>query len=108
MSRNALMSRVQAGSHEAVFWIDCGFYLMPVTLSKLSQFNVSMDSVKVVSPLDSMCNETNPVFESSEIPKLEEENEEEEKSYRRKQYRNFPCNFSVHSIIPWFLLYAFT
>lgn len=54
VSRQDLRSRVQAGSDERVQWIDCGFYLMPVTSSKLSQFGLSWHDVKVVDPLQSI------------------------------------------------------
>lgn len=91
VSRKAHMSYVEAGSDEIVCWIDCAFYLMPVTSSKLSQFNLSWDNVKVMNPLDSECTEINPVFESTEITKLES-----------------PCNLSLsHSMFTRFFFSAF-
>ena len=92
------MSRVQASSDEIVCWIDCGFYLLPMTSSKLSKFGLSWNDIKVVNPLNSECTKNDPVFESTEIPKLEEKNKEieeiEEIEEICKRKRNFPCNLS--------------
>jgi hypothetical protein len=68
-TRGALMSRVQLESNETVYWIDCGFYLLPVTSSKLSQFGLY--DVKSVNPLASKFTSYDPVFES--VGRLEDE-----------------------------------
>ena len=103
------MSRVQVSSDETVCWIDCGFYLVPMTSSKFSQFGLSWNDIKVVNALYSECTENNSVFVSTEIPNWEEENEENEENkeiYTRKWYRNFPCNLS-HSMFPRIFFSAF-
>jgi hypothetical protein len=97
VSRKTLMSRVQVSSDEIVLWIDCGFYLMPITSSKLSQYGLLWNDIKVVNPLDSECTKKDPVFESTEIPLFEEDNTE-----------NFPCNLSLyHSMFPRIFFSAF-
>ena len=98
VSRKTLMSRVQASSGEIVCWIDCVFYLMPMTSSKLYQYGLSWNDIKVVNPLNSECTKNDPVFEYTDIPKFEEENEENEEICTRK-HQNFLCNlsFSVFS-----------
>ena len=53
ISRETLMANVQRESQENVKWIDCGFYLMPVNSSTLSQFGLSWYDVKIVDPLKS-------------------------------------------------------
>ena len=106
VSRKTLMSRVQVSSDEIVCWIDCGFYLMPITSSKLSQYGLSWNDIKVVNPLDLEC-EKDPVFESTEMPVFEKnEKTETKESCIRKHYRNFPCNLS-HSMFPRLFFSAF-
>ena len=114
VSRNTLMSRVQESSDEIVLWIDCGFYLIPITSSKLSQYGLSWNDIKVVNPLDSECTEKDPVFESTEIPLFEENNKEDNAEKKEscvgklKQYINFPCNLSFsHSMFPRIFFSAF-
>lgn len=107
-------------SDEIVLWIDCGYYLMPITSSKLSQYGLSWNDIKVVNPLDSECIKKDPVFESIEIPAFEENNSEknEEKNEKkneeknenciRKHYKKFPCNLSLsHSMFPRIFFSAF-
>lgn len=109
VSRKTLMSRVQVSSDEIVLWIDCGFYLMPITSSKLSQHGLLWNDIKVVNPLDSECTKKDPVFESTEIPIFEENNEKNnEKNNERIKYRHFPCNlFLSHSMFPRIFFSAF-
>jgi len=71
VSRKIIMSRVQVSSDVIVRWIDCGFYLMPVTSSKLAQYGLSWNDIKVVNPLDSECTRNDAVFEYTEIPIFE-------------------------------------
>lgn len=102
------MSRVQVSSDELVTWVDCGFYLMPITSSKLSQYGLSWNDIKVVNALDFECTENDPVFESTEMPvceKNEEETETKEESLIMKHGRNFPCNLSFP--IQFFLIFFF-
>ena len=105
------MSRVQLESNETVYWIDCGFYLLPVTSSKLSQFGLY--NVKSVNPLASKFT-CDPVFES--VGRLEDELENsrenpiettrgKSESLQQKKYR-FSCNWS-HSFFPRIFLSSF-
>ena len=76
--RRTSMYNMQTKSDEIVYWIDCGFYLMPVTLSTLLHFSLTLEKVNVVNPLDYAFTKNNPVFESTEIPHLRRRREEEE------------------------------
>jgi len=35
---------------EDVYWLDCGFYLLPVTSSKLLKYGLTLDDVSVSKP----------------------------------------------------------
>ena len=72
------MYNIQTKSDEIMYWIDCGFYLMPVTLSTLLQFGLTLEEVNVVNPLDYAFTKNNPVFESTEIPHFRRQREIEE------------------------------
>lgn len=103
VSRKTLMFRMQVSSDEIVCWMDCGFYLMPITSSKLSQYGLSWDDIKVVNPLDSECTK---LFEESNAEG--KEGEEGEEGCMRKQYRKFPCDISpYHSMFPRFFFSEF-
>jgi hypothetical protein len=101
VSRKTLMSHVQASSDDIVCWIDCGFYLMPVTSSKLSRFGLS--NVKFVNPLASNLTVHDPVFEYvgslKKFDKLEKavekavENQIED-YYPMKNSNRFSCSYS--------------
>jgi len=116
------MSRVQLESNETVYWIDCEFYLLPVTSSKLSQFGLY--NVKSVNPLASKFTSYDPVFES--VGRLEDELESpienpiespienpientientREKSEIQKMHR-FSCNWT-YSFFPRIFLSSF-
>ena len=114
-SRKAVVSRVQRESNETVHWIDCGFYLMPVTSSKLSRFELS--DVKFVNPLDSILTAHDPVFESAgsfqefdELEKSFEKLAEKESANRIEGYsmRNVDqvsCSYSFVSRIFYIFSY---
>lgn len=114
-TRGALMSRIQLESNETVYWIDCGFYLLPVTSSKLSQFGLY--NVKSVNPLASKFTSYDPVFES--LGRLEDELENSrenpienpientrEKSESIQKIYRFSCNWS-YSFFPRIFLSSF-
>ena len=93
------MSRVQAESNEKVHWIDCGFYLLPVTLSKLSRFGLSnVSNVKFVNPLASKCTMDDQLFESvgsfvdADVEELVEKSIEKSVKYSKNR---FNCSYPM-------------
>ena len=117
MSRQALIADVQRWCDEIVCWIDCGFYLMPVTSSKLSRFGLSWQEVKVVEPLESLCTANDPIFESANVPEVDgvqvvdvvdvvdrvQMVEEKQTNHiiENNKYNIFPYDFSFsHSMFP--------
>lgn len=46
----SIASRIQLASGERVVWVDCGFYLMPVTPSHLARHGLRLDAADASRP----------------------------------------------------------
>lgn len=48
--REYIQRRVQIASTEPVYWLDCGFYLLPVTPSRLALYGLNPLTIETVDP----------------------------------------------------------